>query len=209
MAEGPMWSGPLTLVTALLFLSAPATRALLVSLANTPPQCRCFYSSLSVKYSFPRFLASSFPLFLPKCHLLWQASPWALQNSFPAPLPNCPLALPIALSLLYFFSLVMSLGDVLCICLFSVSVSALKWEDAHASWEQGVPLFCLCYVPSLLHGAWYWCIPNRYLLNNWILFLIFPSNPLTSHEYSKGGGSDYISYCLFLSSILLPLRSLL
>lgn len=170
MAEGPMWSGPLTLVTALLFHSTPATLASLVSLANTPLQCCCIYSSLSLKYSFPRFPASSVPLFLPKWYLLWQASPWALQNRFPVPLPNCPLALPIALSLLHFFSLVMSLGDVLCVCFFTVSFSSLEWEDAHASWEQGVPLFCLSYIPSLLHGAWYWYIPNRYLLSSRIYF---------------------------------------
>lgn len=82
--------------------------------------------------------------------------------AFPAPLPAlCPGAAYRPQSPL-FFSLVLSLGAGRCVCLFTVILSAPKWEDAHASREQGLRVLSLGHIPSPGHAAWQWGMPDRY-----------------------------------------------
>lgn len=152
--EGALWSGPPSPAATILFSLCSS---------HWPPPCshlptllNAFALTLPSPWNTPSL--DSCPAHCPHV-FVWmslnrQAFPELHEIAVPpAPTLSVPLALPMAPYSV--FLLLLSLDDALCICLFMVSLSAVKWEASHASWEQGPHMFCFAVVPA-------WCLALGY-----------------------------------------------
>lgn len=147
--EGALWSGP---------LSPAATIPFSLCSIHWPPRCSHLPTLLN---AFAFILPSPwntlsqdsclahFPYILYECHFHRQGFPELYKIAFPpAPTLSVPLALPMALTL-SFSPCCHWMTSFAFACL--LSVSAVKWEGSHASWERDLICFALLYSQP---GAW-------------------------------------------------------